>query len=330
MKAIKIAVVMILGLNLLFSLYSWVSEEEPTQEAIRFEPYQKKEIAASEGLDLKSLTSIVKEVRSGQELERKLNEKNGINNMDLNEDDKVDYVFVSEFGNIENKIGYSLTVQPVKDETQEIATVEIEQNGDKAEIQVIGNEQIYGEQAIFNDWTQIEREVKEEQKTGSGHAPMYSSYFYPRPLWMSPWHFGFYPSYFSFFPIIGHSMYMNRMSRSYSTTTVQRGRNNFQKSSNKKIASPNRGKTANKGISRSLKKPTATQKKFQVNRNRSLKSGGFGKTGTARNQLSSKRTGANRLSSNRSTRVRSQRSSSFGSSSFRSSGTRSRSFSFGK
>jgi len=330
MKAIKIAVVMILGLNLLFSFYNWVTKEEPQQEAIRYESYQKQEIAASEGLDLKSLTTLVKEIRSGQELERKLNEKNGINNMDLNEDNKVDYIFISEFGDVKNKIGYSLTVQPVKDETQEIATVEIEQNGNQAEIQVIGNEQIYGAQAIFNDSAQIEREVQKEQKSGSGQAPMYSSYFYPRPLWVSPFYHGYYPSYFSFFPIVGYSMYMNRMGRSYSTTTVQRGRNNYQKSSSKKIGSPNKGKTANKGISRSLKKPTATQKKFQVNRNKNLKSGGFGKSGTTRNQLSSKSTRSSRTSSSRSTGFSSKKRSSFGSSSFRSSGTRSRSFSFGK
>lgn len=341
MKAVKIAVVMILVLNGLFSLFNWISNDsvEPvtpqqSQQALQ----QVASPQAAEGLDLQALTALSKEIRSGQELERRLNEKGSVNNLDLNSDDKVDYLFVSEFGDVASKIGYSLTVQPQKDETQEVATVTVEKNGDRAEIQVVGNEQIYGPQAIYNDWTEIER----EQLPGKQSEGHYHSYFYPRPLWLSPFFFGFYPSYYSFFPVMGRTTYVRHVSRSYNSGSVQRGANRYQNSSGKQITNPNKGKTANKGITRSLKNPTNTQKKFQSTaRNRSLKSGGFGssKTGSS-SQVSRTQSGSSRnstLNQNRSTRSStfgnsrtSRRSTTFSSGSVRSRSFGSRSFSFGK
>ncbi len=325
---------MILVLNVLFSLVNWMSAEEP---APGYQLQVQQEIPppqAAEGLDLQALTVMTKEIRSGQELERRLNEKGSINNLDLNDDSKVDYLFVQEFGDVKNKIGYSLTVQPQKDEIQEVATVTVEKNGDRAEIQVVGNEQIYGEQAIFNDWTAIEREQLPEKSSGGQHAPMYHSYFYPRPLWLSPFFFGFYPGYYSFFPIMGRTSYVSRVSRSYNTGSVQRGANSYQRSSGKQINSPNKGKSANRGINRSLRKPTNTQKKFQTTaRNRNLKSGGFGsgkKAGSNQLSRSPSRQSRSQLGSSRSSSGTSRRSTPFRSGSVRSSSFGSRSFSFGK
>jgi hypothetical protein len=336
MKAIKIALVMILVVNGSFSLYNWMFNEESKpalQQNVQMLP--EPNMAAADGFDLRSLTSMVKEVRSGQELERKLNEKGGINNIDLDGNGKTDYIFVREFGDVKDKIGYSMTVEPVKGEIQEIATAEVEKNGDRAEIQVVGNDQIYGQEAIYNDWTQIEREKLPEQ-SGSKSAPMYHSYFYPRPLWISPFFFGFYPPYYSFFPIVGRTSYMTQTNR-YRSPGVQSGRNSYQRSSKNQIQSPNKGKSANRGITRSLKKPTSTQKQFQATRNRNVKSGGFGR-GTA--SASSRSGSANRSSRTRSFSSRSSgsgsssslstRSSSFRKSSFRSSSFGSRSFGFGK
>lgn len=348
MNAIKVALIMILGLNLVFSLFNWLNKEEP-QTTQSFQALPEPDISAAEGLDLESLTTLVKGIRSGQELERKLNEKGGINNLDLNADEKVDYLFVKEFGNVENKIGYSLTVELAKDEVQEVASITVEPNKERAEIQVIGNEQIYGDKAIYNDWTPIERE-KPQTQSGANQVPMYSSYFYPRPLWLSPWYFGFYPPMFSYYPIVHRSTYISQTSR-YRNSTARRGSNTFQKNSGRQIQNPNRNKTANKGIARSLKKPTATQRKFQATRSKNLRSGGFGKAGAGRSLTSGRSTVASRSrssgTSNRLGRSRSRsfssRSSGFGTQrsssssffgsrrgSFRSSSFGSRSFGFGK
>ncbi len=118
MKAFKIAVIAILVLNASFSLINWLSEDDDKYSQGQLMS-QQEEIFAGDGLDLKAVTGLVKEVKSGQELERKLNEKDGINNLDLNGDKKVDYISVTEFGDVEKKLGFSLTSEPVKGEVQE-------------------------------------------------------------------------------------------------------------------------------------------------------------------------------------------------------------------
>ncbi|MDH5560888.1 MAG: hypothetical protein OEY59_08560 [Deltaproteobacteria bacterium] len=348
MKSIKFALIVILAFNGLLAVYNWVSKEDATADNYQIEESfnEQPPEEASEGLSLVALTALTKEVRSGQELERRLNEKDSINNLDLNLDEKVDYIFIKEFGDTENKIGYSLTVQPQKDQEQEIAAVTVEKNGDRAEIQVVGNEQVYGENQIFNDWAPVKRDPSEAKSTASGNQPVYNSYFMPRPLFFSPWAFGFYPAYYSFFPIMPMGMYSSRIS-SYNTAGVNRGTNSYQKTSNKSITNPNQGKTAGKGINRSLRKPTATQKQFQTQNRSKVRSGGFGrsKSGNSLSKNSSTRARSSTTSPDRLRKSRtpgfgsrnssfnSSRSSStggyFGRNQFRSSGYGSRSFGFG-
>ena len=341
MKAIKIALVMILLLNVIYSLSNWLSTENDqsyqSQSGSYAEP-QAPEVAAAEGLSLLGLTALVKEVRSGQELERRLNEANSINNMDLDGNEKVDYLYVKEFGDAAQKIGYSLTAEPVKGETQEIAEITIEKNGDRAEIQVIGSEQIYGTSAIYNDWVKVEREVAATTQSSGSNMPRHSSYFFPHPLWISPWYFGFYPAFYRPYPIMASPMYASRMGN-YNTSSVKKGRNGFQSTSGKKIANPNKGKIANKGITRSLRKPTSTQKQFQATQKKNIRSGGFGQTSRSTGSSVSKRgasssfgtsskTNVNRFGSTNKNSLFGSRRSSGGS--VRSSSFGSRSFSFGK
>jgi SOS response regulatory protein OraA/RecX len=318
MKAIKIAVIMILVLNGLFSLVGWltndgVSRSRESQALV--DPIGSEMIAAADGLSLPALTALVKSIRSGQELERKLNEPGGINNLDLNADQRVDYLFVTEFGDAADKIGYSLTAQPVKDEIQEIATVMVERNGDRAEIQVIGNEQLYGAEAIYNDWTLVERTAATDPAAPSD-MPMHTSYFHSHPLWISPWFFGFYPPYFAFFPIVGPSVYASRMDRQYPTGSVGRGANAYQRTSAKTIQNPNQGKTASRGIARSLKRPTSTQKQFQATQQRNLRSGGFGQATAGRQTSASTQRTAVGSSGTRGTDTTATRSRSLGASAF--------------
>ena len=315
MKALKIAVVMVLVLNGAYSLVNWMSgPEEPAKSQVAYAAPQ----PAAEGMDLLALTGIVKEIRGGQELERRLNEPKGVNNLDLNNDNKVDYLKVTEFGDQENKIGYSITTEPVKNEEQEVAVVTVERNQDKAEIQIIGNEQIYGAEAIYNDWAPIEKpQTETAAATGTSHR---SSYFGYSP-YISPFGFGYYPPFYSPFSMIATSMYMSSMMSHRSVGAVQ-GHNRYQQKSNKQVTNPKQGKTANKGISRSLKKPTSTQKAFQKTNSRNVRGGGFGRsTGTAAKKPAiGQRSGS---SFGRSTSTNQRSGSSFGSSS------RSRSSSFG-
>ena len=100
---------------------------------------------AAEGLDLKAVGALVKEVSSAEELEKKLNDPNvGVNNLDLDQDKNVDFLKVTEYGDKENR-GFSLTVDMPGGETQEVADIQFAKTEEgKAEMQVSGNQSIYG------------------------------------------------------------------------------------------------------------------------------------------------------------------------------------------
>ena len=90
---------------------------------------------AANGFDLKAAGELVKQASDAEDLEKLLNKSGGVNNLDLNEDNKVDYIHVTEYGNDRAK-GFSLTVQPEPGETQEVATIDIEKEGEKANVEV--------------------------------------------------------------------------------------------------------------------------------------------------------------------------------------------------
>ncbi|MBW2647828.1 MAG: hypothetical protein JRE23_16990 [Deltaproteobacteria bacterium] len=145
---------------------------------------------AAEGLDLKSLTEVVKKVNSAEDLEKQLNDPGGINNLDLTEDGKVDFISVAEYGNKKDAYGFSRTVEPADGESQEIASIEIAKEGDNADIEVRGNEQIYGSGHYYHGYHPI------------GSFLMWSYLMRPHGYYMSPWYRGYYPGYYrSYVPV---------------------------------------------------------------------------------------------------------------------------------
>ncbi len=220
----------------------------------------------AEGLDLKTLTEVVKTAKGAEDLEKRLNEPGGINNLDLNEDGKVDFISVTEYGNKKDAYGFSLTVQPDKGETQEIASIEIAKEGDNANIEVRGNEQIYGSGHYYHGYHPI------------GSFLMWSYLLRPHPYYLSPWYRGYYPGYYRTYGPVGRSVYSSRagtMSQSSNATRASSSR----MASKTGLSNPNQGKTANKGITQRLRNPTATQKSFQSrNPSKAARRGGFGST----------------------------------------------------
>jgi hypothetical protein len=231
---------------------------------------------AADGLNLKALIPLVKKVKTGKELEKELNKPGGINNLDLNNDKKVDYIKVQEYGN-KNKgaWGFSLTTEPVKGEVQEIGSIEMakdEQNPQKANISVTGNEQIYGRNYHYNS-------------TAALTSLMLWSYFM-RPTWRpyySPYYYGYYPSYYRPYPIVSRSAYTTRTSTITRNSNATRSR--VSATSKAGINNPNKGKVASKGIKRGLRNPTRSQRSFQKRAaSRSRRSGGFGRSTRGRSR----------------------------------------------
>lgn len=221
---------------------------------------------AADGLDLKAVGALVKEVSTPQELEKLLNdESKGINNLDLNEDDKVDYIKVTEFG--EGKVkAFSLTVDTGSNEEQEIATIRIEEtNEGKAYVETHGNSQIYGHNHYYRShfglsdflfWSYLTR----------GHS-----------YYRSPYYYGHYPSYYRSYRTVPQTTYQRKIS---SNPNYSQFRNASSSKVSQKVVSPNANKTAT-NIKAPLRNPTQTQKTFQkTNPSKQVRSGGFGKKAT--------------------------------------------------
>ena len=93
-----------------------------------------------------------------EDFEKKLNnEDSDVNNLDLNEDGKVDYIRVID--NMEGDVHAIVLQVPVNEiESQDVAVIEIEKNGkEEALLQIVGNADLYGEDVYVEPYeTEIE------------------------------------------------------------------------------------------------------------------------------------------------------------------------------
>ncbi|MBN1482550.1 hypothetical protein EH223_10935 [candidate division KSB1 bacterium] len=219
-------------------------------------------VSASEGLNLMAVGELLKQAQDGQEFERLLNSpNNGVNNLDLDEDGKVDYIFVTEYG--DNRVkGFSLTTQPAAGEVQEIATIEVEKSGDQANVQVQGNEQIYGRNHYYHS------------SFGLMDFVILSWLFQPRPLFASPYGYNNYPDSYRPHNTTTAQNYRRAMNR---TTQGSSFSSSTQSRVNANVRSPNAGKSAT-SVKAPLKNPTSSQRAFQArNPSQQVRSGGFGR-----------------------------------------------------
>ena len=228
---------------------------------------------AADGLDLEKLGPLIKKASSAEKLEQLLNDKSeGVNNLDLDEDGKVDFIKVTEYGDA-NAQGFSLTAEPAAGEEQEIATIEVEKVNDReANVEVNGSREIYGHNHYRHS------------SFGIGDYLLLSYLFRPHTPYMSPWHYGRYPNYYGRYSTVPQQEYARRTAssggafRSSSTSAMKSD-----------ITSPNQGKTAN-SIKAPLRNPTSSQKSFQARNpsQKTVRKGGFGKKTTKRSTTPSR------------------------------------------
>lgn len=211
---------------------------------------------ASDGLDLQSVLELSKSVDGPKELEEKLNSPDGINNLDLDEDGYIDYIYVTEYGD-DNHKGFSLTIGVDNDE-QEIATLEFVNSDNEVDIEAKGNEQIYGHNHYYHSRVTL------------GDILLFNYLFSPHRYWVSPY-YGYYryPTYRT----VSYTTYRTRTS-SYTKNSAARSRTSSSLKSS--YRSPNNAKVSN-SIKAKLRNPTTSQKSFQAKTSSKKRSGGFGK-----------------------------------------------------
>lgn len=157
---------------------------------------------------LEGAVELFKKAESPEDFEKLLNlEDSKVNNLDLNEDGEIDYIRVVD--NVEGD-AHALVLQVAlsEKESQDIAVIEIEKQGDEnAILQIVGDEDIYGDQTIVEPFE--EEQVKSDKNKGPMPAMgsvriVVNVWLWPsvrfmyRPgyvVWVSPWRWRYYPAW---------------------------------------------------------------------------------------------------------------------------------------
>lgn len=159
---------------------------------------------------LEGALDLFQKAENPEEFEKLLNsEDSRVNNLDLNDDGEIDYIRVIETQDKDIKI-FVLQVPVSEKESQDIAVIELEKTGkDEAVLQIVGNEDIYGDEKIVEPSDGSDDEEMEDEDRGP--APYYKNnsaaivvnvwgwpcvrYVYApgyKP-WISPWRWRNYP-----------------------------------------------------------------------------------------------------------------------------------------
>ncbi len=164
-----------------------------------------------DNFSLPGALEMFKQAKNLEEFEKLLNQENNkVNNLDLNEDGKIDYVrVVDNIGN--NAHAIVLQVPINKTDFQDIAVVEIEKQAEgQVSIQIVGDEDIYGENVIFEP--KNEKEVNSDNSKGGPSSNYYATNFWFNAwywpciqfmyapayvVWVSPWYYDYYPYWWS-------------------------------------------------------------------------------------------------------------------------------------
>ena len=164
----------------------------------------------ADGLDLKAVSVLFQDSENLESFERALNDsETGINNLDLNEDNEADFIRVVEQADGDARL-IILQVPLAENEFQDVATIEVEKNGDDAyNMQVHGSAVIYGydyyvapAHVHIHTWPII----------SWMYGPVYRPY-------RSVFRIGFYPRWYRPYRPVSLNIYRTRTVRFTSRTT---------------------------------------------------------------------------------------------------------------
>jgi len=159
-----------------------------------------------------------------EEFEKLINNPdNNVNNLDLNQDGEVDYIRVID--KQENN-SHAIILQDIISETesQDIAVIELEKTGDNnAVVQIVGDEDIYGQQTIVEPLEQVNPTTTTTRTTTATAAPATRTrvivnvwawpavrYMYAPAytVWSSPWGWRAHPAWWRpWHPMRWHAFY---------------------------------------------------------------------------------------------------------------------------
>ena len=163
---------------------------------------------AKEGLDLGFMALTVKKAKDAADLEKLLNQPYRVNNLDLNEDRKVDYLQVTESENATSELkGFSVMVDLGNNHIYEIASIILEKKtvDDKQEVIVhtTGNQEIYRSENYFiSQWN-------------FDDSPFVSWAYSDHQFYSSPSHDGSFPQGYIAFAPVDKKSYLNNKKKEF-------------------------------------------------------------------------------------------------------------------
>ncbi|MFD2907731.1 hypothetical protein ACFSX9_03185 [Flavobacterium ardleyense] len=163
----------------MLSITSLVAQDKTTVRA--------KSADISDNLDLRAIATVFGDASNLEDFENRINDpKAQISNLDLNNDNYVDYLRVIE--SVEGN-AHLVIVQAVleKDVYQDVATIEVQKDrNNKVQVQVVGDVYMYGENYIYEP-VYVHNPVIYTTFWVTNYRPYYSS-----------WHWNYYPSYYTY------------------------------------------------------------------------------------------------------------------------------------
>jgi len=219
-----------------------------------------------ENLDLTALGELVNECTSAKDLEKKLNESDGINNLDLDEDGYVDYLKVTSYGKSPN-IGFSFCAV-LSDGEPEVCTIEVDETS--KQVTISGNESYYGSGHHYTS-----------SYVGRGLLyyalmPGYSHYY-------SPYYYGGVSPFYRPYAPVAYASYSTRSSVVTARSTSQSKYTKSTTAPRSQIASPNKSNVSKKATASSnkyakLSGSKSSKKSFEKrDANKKIDKGGFTK-----------------------------------------------------
>jgi hypothetical protein len=209
-----------------------------------------------DNLDLYAVLDLFQKSKTIEDFEKSLNlEKTGINNLDLNLDNKVDFIkVVTE----KNKEDFTFILQDAvsEKETQDVAVILVSKDKDKKiTMQIVGDPALYGKNYIVEPKAAAPAATANPGYTGTdpvkAPAPvntttvvvesspvvvyMYSPAYVP---YVPPYHYAYYPPYYAAFTVMAvgvyHANHYNNYYHGggYGNTTVVVNNNNYNNYNN--------------------------------------------------------------------------------------------------
>jgi hypothetical protein len=247
-----------------------------------------------DNLDLYAVLDLFQKSKTIEEFEKTLNlQETGINNLDLNLDEKVDFIKVVTRQD-DDDFTFILQVDVTEKEKQDVAVILVSKDTDgKITMQIVGDKDLYGKDYVIEPKPATDSVTPNPGYTGTQpvtntvvvvetapvvqyvYSPVYVPY-YP------PYYYGYYPPYFVSFTVVSINVYHHNTyyhhhayygghnntviihnQNTYNNYNVNRNSSNtvnhYNTSGNyKKNNVSNRPSTGNTGSPSSLTKPSTT------------------------------------------------------------------------